>query len=256
MKLLPGKTDQGSGPAQRFERKFFVLPRNLGFAYMFLKQICRPDGEYPADEVTSLYFDTPDLDQYLRSVSGDFKKDKVRIRWYGSTLDHGGLSPVYLEVKSREGFASSKQRRKLMVPSGLLERPRMGEGIINKSVLAETLAGFKKYQESPLKPVIVISYWRYRFTELLTGTRIAFDQNIRSYMVFPGLGFGERELKLQGGVIEVKGTSVELPLTMRRINMLVTDWTRFSKYGNSLESHLQYPGTVGRLWPSGRTGLQ
>jgi hypothetical protein len=256
MLMLKGKKEAGGEPAQRFERKFFVLPRNLGFAYMFLKQICRPDGEYPADEVTSLYFDTPDLDQYLRSISGDFKKDKVRIRWYGSTLNSAGESPVYLEVKSREGFASSKQRRKLMVPGGRLERSRMGEGIVDNSMLMETLAGFKKYQKSPLKPVIVISYWRYRFIELMTGTRIAFDQNIRSYMVFPGLGFGERELRLNGGVIEAKGTSVDLPLTMRRMNTLVADWTRFSKYGNSLESHLQYLGTVGRLWPSGRTGLQ
>ena len=74
-------TARTAQPAQRFERKFFILPRNIGFAYALLRQICRPDGEYPEGQVNSLYFDTPDLDQYVRSAAGDFKKDKVRLRW-------------------------------------------------------------------------------------------------------------------------------------------------------------------------------
>jgi len=119
-------------------------------------------------------------------------------------------------------------------------------------MLVDTLARFGHYPEQPLRPIIVISYWRYSFNEMLTGMRISFDYNIRSSIVAPELGHGEQELRLQGGVIEVKGPTLELPITLRRIRLLDTDWSRFSKYGYCVESHLSAPGTVARLWPSGR----
>lgn len=239
-------------PTQRFERKFFVLPRNVGFAYTLLRQVCRPDSQYPEDQVNTLYFDTPDLDQYMRSASGEFKKDKVRIRWYGEIRNQQGMVPVFLELKSRRGFASSKQRRRLLVPGECLELSYLGAGIVNKTTLVDTLAGFGHYLEKPLRPIIVISYWRYRFNEMLTGMRVSCDYNIRSSMVAPELGHRERELWLRGGVVEVKGPTIELPITIRRIRFLDTDWSRFSKYAYCVESHLSAPGTMGRLWPSGR----
>ena len=78
-------------------------------------------------QVNSLYFDTPDLDQHQRSDSGEFNKDKIRIRWYGEEYDPHraderrprptGRSAVWLERKSRGGFASTKQRTCLDVPA-------------------------------------------------------------------------------------------------------------------------------------------
>lgn len=176
----------------------------------------------------------------------------MRIRWYGDIGNHQGMVPVFLELKSREGFASSKQRLRLLASAQHLEPLRLGAGIVDKMTLIETLARFGHYPELPLQPIIVISYWRHRFNEMLTGTRVSFDQNIRSSVVTPGLGYGERELRLQGGVIEIKGPTLELPITIRRLRLLDTDWSRFSKYGYCIESHLSHPGTVGRLWPSGR----
>ena len=72
--------------SQRIERKFFVLPRNVELAYALLRQFCRLDSEYPNEQINSLYFDTEDLDEHVKSSSGDFRKNKVRIRWY-HTLD-------------------------------------------------------------------------------------------------------------------------------------------------------------------------
>ena len=236
----------------RFERKFFVLPRNIGFAYTLLRQVCRPDSEYPEGEVNSLYFDTPDLEQYVRSASGDFRKDKVRIRWYDGLSRHQEMVPVFLELKSRQGFVSSKQRQRLLVSAQHIEVGRLGAGIADGTTLVETLARFGHFPSDPLQPIIVVSYWRYRFNEMLTGTRVSFDCNISSSVVAPGLGYRERDLRLQGGVVEVKGPTLELPLTLRRIRLLDTDWSRFSKYSYCIESHLSHPGTVGRLWPSGR----
>lgn len=179
----------------------------------------------------------------------------MRIRWYGEAGNHQGMVPIFLELKSREGFASSKQRQRLLASAEHLELGRLGGGIVSKTTLIDTLARFGHHPELPLQPIIVISYWRYRFNEMLTGMRVSFDYNIRSSVVTPELGYGERELRLQGGVIEVKGPTMELPLTIRRMRLLDTDWSRFSKYGYCIESHLSQPGIGGRLWPSGRMVL-
>jgi hypothetical protein len=239
-------------PQQRIERKFFVLPRNIELAYALLRQFCHLDSEYPREQINSLYFDTEDLEQYVKSSSGDFRKHKVRIRWYHTLDDYRGEAPVFLELKSREGFAGYKKRQRLLVPVDCLEPINLGKGIIPVATLIDTMASFGHYLEMPIRPIIIISYWRYRFTELLTGMRVNLDCSIRSTIVNRSLGYGEGELKLAGGVIEVKGHKMELPITLRKMNLLDLDWSRFSKYSSCLDSHLSGPDTMARLWPSGR----
>ncbi len=122
-----------------------------------------------------------------------------------------------MELKSRLGFASSKQRERLLVPAESLDENRPGAGIIDRTKLAGILARFGHFPDKLLRPVILISYRRYRFNEIATGVRVSFDHSIRSTAVARELGYGERELQLPGGVIEVKGASIELPLTLRRM---------------------------------------
>ncbi len=229
-----------------------MLPRNIGFAHAMLRQVCRPDREYPQDQVHSLYFDNVDLEQYERSAAGEFRKDKVRIRWYGDNIDGQGEIPVYVERKIRDGFASSKQRQQFMVPAPRLEPGNLSSGIISNTELMETLAGFGLFPEKPLKPIIVISYQRHRFNEMQTGVRVSFDYDVKASVVAWELGRRDRELRLRGGVIEVKGPSLELPVTLRRMKLLDADWSRFSKYGSCLEAHFTEPGSVARFSPSGR----
>lgn len=239
---------------QRIERKFYLISKNVGFAYGLLRHVCRFDAKYPSEQINSLYFDTADLEQHERSSSGDFRKNKVRIRWYHRLDVYQETVPVFMELKSREGFASSKQRQRLVVPTHHLEPINLHEGIIPRTTLMDILAGFGYYPEAPIQPVIVISYWRYRFNELLSGMRVALDSNIRSTIVNQALGRNERGLKLAGGVIEVKGQTIELPPTLKRMSLLDIDWSRFSKYSSCLDSHLSDTGGEGRLWPSGRLG--
>ena len=225
---LHDTTINAERPQQRIERKFFVLPRNIGFAYALLRQFCRLDSEYPEEQINSLYFDTEDLEQYVKSSSGEFRKNKVRIRWYHTLDDYQGEVPIFLELKSREGFTGYKKRQRLLVPVDWLEPIGLSNGIISITTLMDTIASFGHFLEMPIRPIIVISYCRYRFTELITGMRVNLDCNIRSTMVNRSLGYGERELKLAGGVIEVKGSKLELPITLRRMKLLDLDWSRFS----------------------------
>jgi len=237
---------------ERFERKYYIAPKDIGTAYGLLKQICLPAKEYFSEQINSLYFDTADLDQHGRSSSGDYCKDKVRIRWYGREEDLHGLNTVFIELKSRRGFASTKQRLKLEVSMETLAQDHLNGGIIPRILLMNTLARFDYFPSQLLLPIIKISYWRYRFNEVMTEQRLSLDTHIRSTVIIPGPGNGERELELPGGVIEIKGKTMELPVMLRRAKMLDTDWTRFSKYSACLDSHIEQLGTIGRLSPSGR----
>lgn len=245
--------------AERFERKFFIYPDKMDFAYAFLRHACLPVSPvsiYPkGQKVNSLYFDTADLDQYERSASGDFHKDKVRIRWYGDINDGWETVPVFIELKSKRGYVSNKQRQRLLVPAKCLETSRLNAGIVDRTTLIDTLAGFGFFPEQPLMPVILISFRRHRFDEILTNMRVSLDYEISSSMIAFNIGYRERELRLSGGVIEVKGPSMELPEILRHMKILDTDWSQFSKYSNCIASHLVEPGTVARSWIAGRFSL-
>jgi len=238
---------------QRIERKFYLSPEKVDSAYGLLRSICRADGNYPAEQINSLYFDTANLDQYDASDSGELVKNKVRIRWYGRSWSTEGKQAIYLELKSRRGFSSTKQRLELQVPSDNLTPAKLSNGIISNSVLSDTLFKFGYFPAEPLLPIIEISYWRYRFVEVVTGYHIAIDCHIRSSMVMPGIGYAEHDLELPGGVMEIKGSSMELPVILRIIKALDINWSRFSKYSSCLDSHMARPGATGRLSPSGIT---
>ena len=81
---------------------------------------------------------------------------------------------------------------------------------------------------------------------------MSLDTHVRSTMVACGMGNGECELEFPGGVIEIKGNSVELPPTLGNLKMLDLDWTRFSKYAACIDSHVDKPGVIGHLSPPGK----
>lgn len=258
-----GLINGSSSPVMaRVEQKFFVMPERQSLALALLRRVCRRDPLFPQDQINSLYFDTPELDQHERSDSGEFAKDKVRIRWYGVEHDPHRMSghclvpadpvvPVWLELKSRRGLASTKQRMKLEVSTAALGFPALWRGIVSAAVLVRVLGEFGFFSSVPLCPVIVISYRRWRFVEPETGFRVSLDTRIRSSVVMPGFGRGERGLELAGAVMEVKGPRFEIPRALRELVEIGSSWTRYSKYSASLDAHAAGPNAAARLWPAG-----
>ena len=251
-------------PPARVERKFFVAPNRMILALALVRRTCRWDEDYPEEQINSLYFDTPDLEQHESSLAGEFVKAKIRIRWYGAEHDpHDSAErtvdvasrdeavPAWLELKERRGFVSTKQRAAVEVAAGALRPQVLAAGIVSISALTSTMAGFGFFTSKRLCPVIAVSYWRRRFVEPRTGFKIAFDSDVRSSVVMPGIGRGEQGLRLSGAVIEVKGPSAELPARLRELGELGSSWTRFSKYSSSLDAHACDLASVSRLWPSG-----
>jgi hypothetical protein len=158
---------------------------------------------------------------------------------------------VWLELKSRRGFASTKQRVSGSVPRARLALPELGHGIVPPRILLQTMAGFGFFPSGPIRPVIVISYSRRRFVEPFTGNRISIDSHIRSSLLIPGRDWGEHGLELPGAVVEVKCQVLDLPSSLRELAAIGSSWSRFSKYSACLEGHDAARGTVSRLWPSG-----
>ncbi len=252
------------GLPERVEQKFFVAPNRMIMTLALLRRVCRWDPQYPEEQINSLYFDTPDLEQHEDSAAGQFAKSKVRIRWYGAEYDPHGMRggspevsgegtavPVWLELKNRRGFASTKQRWSLDVPAVALGPEALAAGIVPNVMLTNTMAGFGFFAAKRLCPVVAVSYWRWRFVEPRSGFRVAFDAHIRSSVVMPGLGRGERGLELPGAVIEVKGPTADVPAGLRQLSGLGTSWTRFSKYSSCVDAHASDLCSVSRLWPSG-----
>lgn len=240
---------------ERIERKFFVSPEKTFLVRNLLAQTCLKDKLYHRGVINSLYFDTPDLDHYWKSDDGDYGRHKIRIRWYDSPPDACRTFPVYLELKSKNGFASSKQRRKILVPADRVNTVRIDNTIINMDIILRTLTEFGYFPEDRLHPVILISYERFRFVEILTDARLSFDFKIRSTLAAMHLGYSRKSLMLAGGVVEIKGLRMEIPHSLRTLNSIGIDWTRFSKYASCVESQQGIPGSMGSLWPSGRISL-
>lgn len=238
--------------SQRTERKFYLPQQKVDLAYGLLKHTCCFDSEFPAEQINSLYFDTANLEQHVKSLEGEYQKDKVRIRWYGKEKYLRGMQTAFLELKSRNGFTSTKQRLKLQIPGEDLDLNQLKNGIVPATYITDTLASFGYFSHMPLEPVIKISYWRYRFREIVSGQRVSIDSHIRSTMIMPGLGRGEKELELPCAVIEIKGKTMEIPEMLVNLKILYLDWSRFSKYSSCIDSHSEGIGTMGRLSPSGK----
>lgn len=249
---------------RRVEQKFFVPPDRLPVAQALIRRTCRWDAEYPEEQINSLYFDTHDLEQHERSLAGDFVKDKVRVRWYGEgalaptcevealrQVTAPRLVPVWVELKSRRGFVSTKQRARTDVAADSLAFDALSRGIVPMSYLLSTIAGFGLLISRRLEPVIVVSYWRSRFVEPCTGFRVSLDSRIRSSVVRPGVRSCQRELELRGAVVEVKGATLALPHCLIELAKIGSSWTRYSKYSSSLDAHGAVLGEVSRLWPAG-----
>lgn len=251
--------------SERMEQKFFMPPSRMALAGALLRRSLRTDPEYPFEQINSVYFDTVDLDQHERSLEGELVKDKVRIRWYGEEHDPhrlalNGQTPrpdgeasvaVWLELKSRRGFSSTKQRRQDRVPRSRLAFQALAHGIAPPAVLHQTMSAFGFFPPGPIRPVIVISYLRRRFLEPLTGRRISLDSRIRSTLLMSGGGLDERELELPGALVEVKCSDIDLPPSLVELAAIGSSWSRFSKYSACLEAHVAERGSVSRLWPSG-----
>lgn len=226
---------------RRLERKIVIAPRYAGYVIAWLKHACRPDPLYPLNAINSLYFDTPDLDAYYQCLNGDIYKDKVRLRWYDRPdTDHD--VKAYIEVKSKTGFNTVKQRKQILIPGAALGDDIVPGGRIQQEV-AKTLPELGYVLPRPMQPLIVISYRRYRFIDPSSNMGISYDVQIASQMAVGSAAKWAPRLELNATVLEIKSETMTVPEVLRSLRNIQLIWSAFSKYAKCLGSHFEQPGS-------------
>ena len=127
--------------AQRFELKYLIAPslkqpiRDFISAYLELDPFAQisPDYAYASH---SVYLDSPSLRTHQATQSGDRNRFKLRLRYY----DEKAESPVFLEVKRRDGEVIKKMR--CMVPRASLSSVLAGD---TSSLRTKDLAGYSNF---------------------------------------------------------------------------------------------------------------
>ena len=234
----------------RIERKFYFPPGRVDLAYATLRHVCRNDSDYPEGRVSSLYFDTVELDCYSASGAGEWERHKVRLRWYGK-IDSVPSAVVFLERKTKQGFSTTRQRRTFSVAAERLSPGRLHEGAIDRRAFVDALTEMGHREAARLRPILAVTYRRRRLVDMLSGVRISLDSEITSTLVSRETSAGAFDVRLPGAVVEVKGSDMALPPSLRQMRLLDAGWGRFSKYCQCLGAHLFETEPVGGRWPSG-----
>jgi len=93
----------------RYERKFFIRDLSLEKVIKIIKLHPAVFSEiYPPRVINNIYYDSFNYNNYTQNMNGVQNRNKVRIRWYGSSS--GLISHPNLEIKIRHGLLGSKTR--------------------------------------------------------------------------------------------------------------------------------------------------
>lgn len=226
-----------SGPAGdeaelEHEIKFLLPPSRVASALACLRSLCRPDPVYPANEVHSLYYDTPGLELLYGKLNGDLYKTKVRLRWYrdGAAGNGGwGEGGSYIEVKQRFGT-----RRKKLRAAAPWRADRIVATSLNAPELLQVPASLGSHGRAMvgwLQPCLVVSYERRRFDDPSSGTRISVDTRLAVERVNPTRLALRPASPSPVAVLEIKNRRGELPARLVPLLALGARRSAFSKYG-------------------------
>jgi len=212
------------------ETKFVFNNINSHLIIEWLTSRCRPDPEFPVGIVSSIYYDTRDW-QFLREkINSDYLKTKIRVRWYADTKYDEQSEYSYIEVKQKVGAIRKKIRIKTDIPGRWLSQVDLH----NEKLLKIPSYLRTKGVNIPMHihPVFQISYKRWRFVELMTGTRLCVDCDISTprvnELVFPY----PTPFYLKQGVFELKGSIKVLPYVLHQLTDMGCRKNSFSKYSN------------------------
>lgn len=169
--------EPGKAPSLRHEWKHQINPQeDLVLSQRLRKLFPRdanagPDGAY---QVTSLYFDTP-YDSALREkLDGVNRREKFRLRYYGSDLSFLRLEKKY-KVNGLCGKRSARLTRE--------QAERLLDG--DARFLLDTgdallLELYSKIQGQGLRPKTIVRYDREAFLYAPGNVRITLDRDIRT----------------------------------------------------------------------------
>lgn len=206
----------------------FVFPRTaFAPARAILLGACRREELHAASLVETIYFDGPGLDSLAEKLGSDYRKAKIRLRWY----DHS--SAVWLEVKRRVG--SRREKLRTSVP---LDGRELSRRSLDSTALAQIpalLADAGETAPAGLRPAVHLTYRRERFIEAASGLRISLDSEITALRIADWTAAAPGIRRLPGNLrspilVELKGGSRDLPPALATLAALGGRRESFSKY--------------------------
>jgi len=211
------------------ESKFVLSPARANFVRGWLASRCEPDPEYPAAQVSSIYFDTPDW-RFLRDKDdSDFLKSKVRLRWYGDAAGRRTTGGPFLEVKRKIGSRRDKRRAGIALDADWLAHSRLDDPVYLG--VSDWLSEMGEPAPRPLRPALEIRYRRTRYLHRPSGARLCVDSEIEVPRVNPrALAQPARARACATAVLELKSGDTNLPAGLRPALDFGCRKASFSKY--------------------------
>jgi len=235
MKIMPILPIKIPGSTSEYEVKYVFLPADKAYIKKQLNVLCKKDTEFAGNVVHSLYFDTLGWDLAMEKASSDYLKTKVRVRWYSSFKDAKDTSVRVLEIKNKIG----SKRKKLRVELGaeFAELDRTGSTAEQTTHLNRLIQDVcPELLKINLVPSIYVTYFRHRFYEPFSNSRISLDTSINckglsnAYFNLSG-----RQFQLDKSVLEVKGPERNVPIILQNPLAGYLQKDAFSKYYESVK---------------------
>jgi hypothetical protein len=220
------------------EVKFVLLAGRGPLARSLVATVCRPDPVYPAATVSTIYFDTPDLQLLGEKINSDYLKTKVRLRWYSPIGSRDDSGRSFLEIKSRVGDRREKRRLETPLTAGEL-RGMPFDSLKIREVL-DLARPLGVAIPARLLPVLLIQYERYRFVEQISGSRVSIDMNIRAPRGYHLIVRDAAPVVLRHVVLEIKGAATDLPRALHPLALLGARRASFSKFAAAGFAMLKY----------------
>lgn len=165
-------------PSTRFEIKYRIPPEQAEAIRQWLPRHMEADafgeGGSAMYDVHSLYLDGPDWSIYRDTRNGAFARFKLRARCY----KFEEASPVFLEVKARQGEAMTKTRAALSRPDAI---DVLNGGIPRMDLCTPALENFRvEMDRRKAFPRVWVTYRRSAWVGGERGlVRITFDDHIK-----------------------------------------------------------------------------
>tara|TARA_B100000579_G_C22840310_1_gene861067 strand:- start:1625 stop:2305 length:681 start_codon:yes stop_codon:yes gene_type:complete len=185
--------------------------------------------QYQDRRVNSIYLDTNDFDSYTDSNSGINERNKIRLRWYGKTLNN----KIRLEIKSKEGNVGTKKIYSL----NHFNTNNFGNLFeLKESINHSNIPYDLKTYIMGCHPTLYCYYDREYFITRDERIRVTIDRNISYSNVYKDfLIYSVNSIKEKNMVLEIKYSSSNDFSDIDAILPFNIQPTRFSKYANGLD---------------------
>jgi hypothetical protein len=234
MSTVPAAPPVGGISLER-ELKYVLPAGRARLARSLVSALCRPDPNYPAAIVTTIYYDTPSLELLSEKINSDYLKTKLRLRWYSPAR---GATTAFLEVKSRVGGLRHKVRVATSLGAEMVEGLSLDHPTLEQVLELARPLGIPL--PARLMPALVLRYERSRFIDPVSASRISVDLDIEALRGHPRLVGGASGQPLAQAVVEIKGPGNDMPRALQPLINLGARRAAFSKYGAAGVVMLRY----------------